>query len=307
MPASIHISADYFKRDTFEVWVPGSTTFGPRTIIGRKKRIDPFVSLWHRSSRRVHLYVSPEEDLSAVYAVRGAEGSTYLISGTVERDAWQGDGNVYDVMLRAHKVTEPSGGLAYHYPVVVQGTGDDLGPAILNTPTLGFVDTELRSTADNEQSLQVAEAEYFVAYSANFAVQDADFFQRIDGTWFRVMETHPDSGYYYTRAKQDQPRYQTVEFKLPSATPAIFDPQTGRLTGGSELTRQVSVLLRNQTRTGHLGPHTLAETLDLFIYQNHIGFTPRLGYGVVLDNVRYTVESVTQVTTEKQWRIGVSR
>jgi hypothetical protein len=307
MPASVHISADYFKRDTFEVWSPWTTTFGPRTVTGRKKRIDPFVSLWHRSSRRVHIHVHADEDVSTVHALRGADGTIYLISGTVEQDAWQGDDNTYDRLWRAHKVSAPSGGFAYHYPVTVSGTGDDLGPVTVGPALLGLIDTELRSTADNEQSLQVAEAEYFVAYSGNLTVQDADFFQALDGTWYRVMETHADSGYRYSRAKQDQPRYQTVEFKLPSATPAIFDPQTGRLTGGSELTRQVSVLLRNQTRTGHLGTHTLAETLDLFIYQNHIGFTPRLGYGVVLDNVRYTVESVTQVTTEKQWRVGVSR
>jgi hypothetical protein len=306
VPASIHISAGYFKRDSFEVWTPGTTTFGPRAIIGRKKRIDAFVSLWHRSSRRVHIYVKPEEDVSGILALRGADGSIYLISGTVEADSWQGDDNNYEVLLRAHKAIAPSGGPAEHYPVRVAGSGDDLGPVVIGPAVSGYADTELRSTADTEQSLQVAEAEYFVAYSGNFDVADGDFI-KFGSFWYRIMEINFDSGYYYSRAKQDQPRFQTVEFKLPSATPAIFDPQTGRLTGGTEMTRQVSVLVGNQTRAGQLGQQQIAETMDLFVYQQHIGFTPRLGHGLVLDNVRYTVDSVTRETTEKQWRLGVSR
>ncbi len=306
MPTSVHISAGYFKRDSFEVWTPGTTTFGPSTIIGRKKRIDAFVSLWHRSSRRVHIYVGPEESVSGILALRGADNSIYLISGTVESDSWQGDDNTYEVLLRAHKVTSPSGGVAEHYPVRVTGFGDDLGPVVIGPAVLGYADTELRSTADSEQSLQVAEAEYFVAYSGNFDVADGDFI-KLGSFWYRVMEINFDSGYYYSRAKQDQPRFKTVEFKLPSATPSVFDPQTGRLTGGTEMTRQVSVLLGSQARTGQLGQQQIAETLNLFIYQQHIGFTPRLGYGVIMDNVRYTVDSVTQATEEKQWRLEVSR
>ena len=69
MPASVRISSGYFKRETFEVWDPSTQVFGPTQLTGRKKRIDAFVSLWHRSSRRAHIYVLPESQTSSVVAL----------------------------------------------------------------------------------------------------------------------------------------------------------------------------------------------------------------------------------------------
>ena len=306
MPTSISVSAGFFKRDSFQVWNPGTLTFGPRTITGRKKRIDAFVSLWHRSSRRDHIYVLPEEDVSGILALRSTTGIIYLISGTQEADSWQGDDNRYEYLLRGHKVTSPSGGAAEHYPVRVAGSGDDLGPVVLGPAAVGYADTELRSTSEPREQLQIAEAEYFLAYTGNWQVQDGDFV-KLDGAWYRIMELNFDSGYYYARAKQDAPRFQTAEFKLPSTTPGVFDPRTGKLTAGTEMTRQVSVLIKDQTRLGQLAQHQISERLELYIYQAHIGFMPRLGHGVLLDNVRYTVDEVGEVTNEKQWRVVVTR
>ncbi len=307
MPASIRISSGYFKRETFEVWDPLTLQFGPGTIIGRKKRIDAFVSLWHRSSRRDHIYVLPDSNTASIAALRHVStGVPYLVSQSREEDAWQKDGNVYEVLLRCHKVSAPSGGEALHYPVTVAGSGDDLGPVNIGPPVQGFADTELRSTNEAEGTLRVAGAEYFVAYSRNLAVNEGDYIN-VAGDDFLVLERHYDSGYNYSRAKQESPHFQTVEFKLPSTTPGVFDPRTGKVTGVSEVARQVSAFVSSQTRTGDLASHSLSERLTLFIYLRHIGFIPQLGQGVVFNNVRYTLDSIKQSLEDKQWQLDLSR
>lgn len=307
MPASIRISSGYFKRETFEVWDPSTQVFGPTQLTGRKKRIDAFVSLWHRSSRRAHIYVLPESQTSSVVALRHVNTNTpYLVSESRDEDSWQRDGNTYEVMLRCHRVDGPSGGVAQHYPVTVAGIGDDLGPVTIGPPVLGFGDTELRSTGEAEGAVRVASAEYFVAYSRNLAVAEGDYIT-VAGNDFLVMERHYDSGYAYSRAKQESPHFQTVEFKLPSSTPSYFDPRTGRMTAVSEVTRQVSVFVATQARSGSLPEHNLADKLTLFIYLRHIGFAPQLGQGVIFNGVRYTVDSVRQSLEDKQWQLELSR
>lgn len=307
MPASIHISAGFFERETFLVWHPQTGQFGPETVAGRKKRIDAFVSLWHRSSRRDHIYIKPDSRFSDVYALKSSTtGIPYLVSETAEADTWQGNSNVYTRMLRCHKVSSPSGGAALHYPVRVAGSGDDLGPVMMQPAVSGLVDTELRTTTDSRENVQLADSEYMLTYSRNLLVNDGDFFT-IGGTWYRVVETFIDSGYPYARAKQDPPRFKTAEFRLPSATPAKFDPKRGKLVGGTELSRLVSVLVDSHVRTGQLAEHTISEKLTIYVYLGHIGFTPQLGHGVIIDEVRYTVDAVSQPLDEKQWKLEVSR
>lgn len=307
MPASIRISSGYFKRETFEVWDAASDTFGPDVITGRKKRIDAFVSLWHRSSRRDHIYVLPGTPTANLAAMRSVTtGNVYLVSQSSERDTWQKNGNVYEVLLRCHKATSPSGGKALHYPVTVAGSGDDLGPVIIGPPVAGWADTELRSTGDAEDTVRVASNEYFLAYSRNFATNDGDYIETV-GSTFLLMETNYDSGYLYARAKREQPLFHTVEFKIPSTTPAVFDPISGRMTGSSEVSRQVSAYVAEQTRSGSLPAHTLTERVTLYIYLRHIGFTPLLGHGVILNGVRYTIDGVRQNLDDKQWHLDLSR
>jgi hypothetical protein len=307
VPASIRIAAGFFERETFALWNPQTGVFGPATVTGRNKRIDAFVSLWHRSSRRHHIYLLPESSTANIYALRSlSNDTTYIVSQTTEADSWQGDDNIYSRMLRCHKVSAPSGGSALHYPVRVLGSGDDLGPVVMQPTVNGLADTELRSTSDDRESVQIAIGEFLLAFSRNLVVNDGDFLV-VNGTWYRVIEVLLDSGYHYARAIQDEPRFQTVEFKLPSATPATFDPRRGRLTGGTEMTRQVSVLVDTTVRSGQLAEHVIAEKLTVYIYRNHIGFRPELGHGLVLNGVRYTVDAVSLPLEQKQWKLEVSR
>lgn len=307
MPVSLRIAAGYFQRETFLVWDPDTHAFGPRTLLGRKKRIDAFVSLWHRSSRREHIYVGFDEETADIFALQHlTTGVPYLLSETQEADSWQADDNVYNHMLRCHKVSGPSGGIVYHYPVTVAGEGDDLGPVVMETAIQGFADAELRSTGEPDGTVQVASGEYYLAYSRNLSVVEGDYL-RLNGEDYLVMETNSDSGYQYVRAKQETPRFQTVTFQLPSSTPAVFDPKLGRMTGGTEIVRDVSVLIDKQERSGSLPQHQLGERMTLFIYRRHIGFAPALGQTLRYNGIPFTVDAVKQNIEDKQWQVEVTR
>lgn len=308
MPASIHNAARFFARETFSIWNPVSNTFSG-SLIGRKKRIDAFVSLWHRSTRREHLYFRPDAEqahmLSSVEVLRhDNSGLIYLLSETIERDYWLGD-SPYTTMVRAHRVVPPSGGPAQLYPVRVLGTGNDLGPVSIGPAQLGYADTELRSTHDSEDTEQVAVGEYFLAYSRNLQPREGDFIT-VGGAQYRLMELHYDSGYCYSRAVQEGPKFKTVEFKLPSTSPAVFDVATGTMTAAAEVTRQVSVLIGDLDQEGRTPEQKISETLVLYVYLEHIGFDPYLGQTVIKDGRKYKIISKSSRIEEKQLKLEIS-
>jgi hypothetical protein len=309
MPASIHNAARWFSRETFSIWNPQTGDFYGE-LIGRKKRIDAFVSLWHRSTRREHLYFLPEAeqqyDLTQAVVLRhDNSGTLYLISETIERDYWINDSQ-YVTMVRAHRVVPPSGGPAQFFPVRVQGSGDDLGPVVIGPAQACYADTELRSTHKTEDSEETSIGEYFVAYSRNIEEQEGDFIS-VGGVYYRFMELHSDSGYRYSRASQESPKFKTVEFKLPAAaSPAIFDPVTGTMTSSDEVSRQVSVLVGDEIAAGRVAEHKVDESMTLFIYLNHIGFEPYLGQTVIRDGRKYRVISKNLRIEEKQIKLEVA-
>jgi hypothetical protein len=308
MPASIHNAARFFARETFSIWDPDLDAFYG-SLIGRKKRIDAFVSLWHRSTRREHLYFRQDaeqwHDLEQAAVLRhDNSGLIYLLSETIERDYWL-DNSPYTTMIRAHRVTPPSGGPARLYPVRVLGTGDDLGPVNIGPAQAGWADTELRSTHDGADTEQVAVGEYFLAYSRNLDAKEGDFIV-VGGVDYRLLETHSDSGYRYARTVQEGPKFKTVEFKLPATTPAVFDAATGKLTAATAVTRQVSVLVGDTEIQGRTPEQKVSESLTLYVYLEHIGFTPYLGQVVVKDGRRYTIVSKSIRVEEKQMKLEIS-
>jgi hypothetical protein len=306
MPVALKTSATFFAKETFTPWVPATNTFAGTPLVGRKKRIDPFVSLWHRSSRRVHILLDVDQFPALPFVLRHDNtGVPYLISETIESDAWIQDQR-YTTMLRAHRCDGPSGGQAQFIAVRTQGTGNDLGPAVLQTAVTGFADVELRSTHKSEDSEETSVGEYFVAYSRNFATQEGDFIL-FGGSHYRIMEQHYDSGYHYSRASQESPKFKLAEFKLPSATtPAIFDPMTGTMTAQTEVSRQVSVLIGESAVSGEVTEARMQEKLTLYIYLNHIGFEPYLGQDVVIAGRRYRVTARSTRIEEKQIKLEVT-
>jgi hypothetical protein len=302
MPVSIKTAANYFCRDSFSWWDPDTDTF-QGSFLGRVRRIDDFVSLWHRSSRRQHFYIRPD----AIYTDTGVfihnnTGQIWLISQTQQFDDWQSAG-IYTKMLRAHSLEAPSGVKAEFYPVTTAGSGNNLGPVTVGPAQLVYADLELRTVTKPDDSVEIVTGEYLLAYSRNVTVNDGDFFKH-SGSWYRVLEPYGDSGFSYCRAEDLDPAFVTATFTLSDT--AAFNPVTGAFSTGTATTRQVSVIVGGSKTTGRPSDRDLAEELTLYIYLRHIGFEPEVGMKLTLNSKPYRVISVNKHYENTQYELVVA-
>jgi hypothetical protein len=302
MPVSIRTAANYFTNEKFSWWNPTADQF-QGCFLARTRRIDNFVSLWHRSSRREHIYIRPDACYENTGVFRHDTNSEiYLVSETEEADGWQG-GSPYSKMVRAHKVSGPSGGKGQYYPVTVSGTGDNLGAVTVGPATTVYADTELRTVTNADDSVEIVTGEYLLAYSRNAFAAEGDFFYHLD-QWYRVLEPYYDSGYHYCRAANQEPAFVTATFAL--STTSTFNPTTGTFSAGTATTREVSVLIGNTLIDGRPSDNDLAEQLTLYVYLRHIGFTPAVGMTLSLLSKAYKVIKVSKHYENKQYELVVA-
>lgn len=306
MVASIGVAANYFCRDSFTVWNPTTNTFTGGSFLGRFARTDTFVSLWNKSTRRQNIYVRSDQAVGDPYVVRrDATGDLYLVTETVHKDFWL-DGTKYFHMLNTHSLVGPSGGAAQFFPVRVVGSGDDLGPVVFGPAQLGYADAELRTIREPDDSERETVGEYFLAFSRNFIAEEGDYLL-LNGRHYRLSEEYHDSGYHYSRATREQPAYTTLDFKIRSGTPAVYDPVTGTMTALTESTRQVSALVGQATVSGNLEQRTQDTRLSFYIYHHHVGFPIRLGMEFVWEGRRYTISKVNPNLLLRQWSLEATR
>jgi hypothetical protein len=303
VPLSLASAAQFSNSEQFLFWNPATDTFGSG-IAGRIKRIDPFVSLWHKASRRANIYFAPGTDASAVTAIQhNLTGTVYLLSRTFEQDAWQG-GSAYNEMHRAHKAMAPSGGKGQYLPAAVSGSGDDLGAVTLGPAVTIYLDVERSGSARPDESIQLAENESYVYLSANVTPQEGDFLV-LGTTSYRVEEAFFDTGFLATKTVKAAPAYTTVTFSFPGASAPVYDPSTGGLTSGSWDEREVSVLIDDTEIVGRPTDRDLEESRTLYIYTRHIGFEPLPGMQVEIAGRTYRVVRVDSNVEARQWKVKV--
>lgn len=302
MPVSIRTAANYFTNEKFSWWNPTADRF-EGSFLARTRRIDNFVSLWHRSSRREHIYVRSDAYYEDTGVFRhDADSQLYLVSETTESDAWQ-DSPAYSRMVRAHKLSGPSGGKGQFYPVTVAGTGDNLGAVTIGPAVAIYADSELRTTTNADDSVGLVVGEYLLAYSRNVEASNGDFFYHL-GQWYKVLEAFSDSGYHYCRANKQDPLFVTATFTL--STTSAFNPVTGTFSSGTDTTREVSVQIGEELVDGRPTDNDLAEQLTLYIYLRHIGFTPAVGMKLSLLGQAYKVIKVLKHYENQQYELVVA-
>ena len=303
MPLSLTNASQYWNVEEFAFWDPLTDTFS-YGVGGRIRRIDPFVSLWHRSSRRANLHFVPGTNTSGVAVVRHTlTGTDYLLSQTSEKNSWQ-NGACYNEMRRAHKVTPPSGGKGIHRSVTVSGTGDNLGLVTIGPETVAYMDVERSGSSEPVETVATVEQEVYLFCSANVTYAPGDFLQ-LNGTYYRVDEWFHDTGFLSAKAVKAAPAYTSVTFLIPSATSPVFSPSTGGMTTADYTERDVSVQVDASEAVGRPTDRDFAEKFTLFIYSNHIGFTPFPGQQVILAGVTYRVVRVDHSLNRLQWKVEI--
>ncbi len=303
MPLSLANAAQNWNQESFLVWDPVADSFGGG-IAGRMRRIDPFVSLWSKSSRRANLHFAPGTDTSSVFVVQhNLSGVIFLLSPTKEKDAWQG-GGTYNEMYRAHKVTPPSGGRGQYLSATVSGSGDDLGPVTMGPAVIVYLDAERSGSTRPDETTQIQENESYVYCSANVAPVEGDFLT-LGSLSYRVEEVFVDMGFTTTKTVRAAPAYTTVTFSFPGASAPVYDPATGGFTAGSWEEREVSVLVDEIEIVGRPTDRDLEESKTLYIYTRHIGFEPLPGMQVEISGRTYRVVRVDRNVEHKQWKVKV--
>lgn len=303
MPLSIGTAAQNWNIEHLSLWDPATDTFGPG-VQGRLKRIDPFVSLWHRSSRRMNAFFQPGTDTSTWAVIRhDPTGIIFLLSATKEQDAWQG-GPVYAEMRRCAKVMPPSGGKGLYTPVTVSGSGDNLGPVVLGPDVVVYLDVERSGSGEPRETVDTVEQEVYVFCSSNAAPKEGDFLT-LNGVPYRVDEAYFDTGFQCTKTVQAAPAYTTVVFSFPGATAPVYDPSTGGFTPGTWEERQVSVLTDESENVGRPTDRDLEAAQTLYIYTRHIGFSPLPGMQVEIGDRKWRVTRVDSNLEGKQWKVRI--
>jgi hypothetical protein len=303
MPLSLANAAQFANTEWFLFWDPVTDIFGGG-VAGRKRRIDPFVSLWHKASRRVNIHFAPGGDVSGVYAIRhNLSGTTYLLSQTFETDAWQG-GETYNEMHRGHKAMAPSGGKGQYLPATVSGSGDDLGPVTLGPAVTVYLDVERSGSVRPDETTQLALNESYVFVSANVAPVEGDFLT-LGGVSYRVEEAFFDTGFLAAKTVRADPAYTTATFSFPGASAPSYDPSTGGFTAGSWEEREVSVLIDDTEIVGRPTDRDLEEARTLYVYTRHIGFEPLPGMQVEISGRTHRIVRVDSNVEAKQWKVRI--
>jgi hypothetical protein len=298
---ALKTAAGFFQHESFSPWDADTDTFGP-SFIGRLQRVDRFRTIYHRPTRRQQLAFQADVTLPTSGIVRhDPTGEVFLLSGTLETEWHKGD-QLYERLVALHRASPPSGGLGSYQPTQVLGAGDDLGVVVLGASQPVYYDTELR-TVSNEQGLEEATTgEELGVYSKNITPESGDFFL-LGGEYYRITYPYIDGGFSLTRMVKEDPSFVTLIYDYGTATDGGYDPATGTVIPPTSATRLVSAIPGKREMARDRESQDYTKTAELFIYQRHVGFEPKVDDTFTLDSQLYKILSVGEDTQEKQWII----
>ena len=225
----------------------------------------------------------------------------FLTSVLQEEEIWQNE-ETYERLVTLHRAVPFSGGYATFHPVTVSGSGDDLGLVSYATSEHAYMEIELRTASDEKDSLDVSIGDFNCHLSRNVTPQSGDYL-RFNGTYYRIAIPYSDSGFKAARLVKEDPHYETLTYKLDTGTSG-YDPVTGSFTSGSA-DRLVSALFGDAEVMRDRKSGAYNRVISAFIYQRHIGFTPKVGDKVVHNGQEYEILKVAENQRELQWRLEI--
>ena len=302
---SLKTAAGYFLQEPFLKWNPATDTFGDQ-FIGRLQRTDRFRTIYHKPTRRQKLSF---QDTTLTMPASGViqhyqTGYIYLTSTLIEEEYWKGD-QYYESLCALHLTQEPSGGKGTYVSVTTSGTGDNLGAVVLTESAPIYYDLELRTVGEEPGTEEIYTGKLIATFSSNVSPSPGDFFL-LDSEYYRVNFTYSDGGFSTARVIKEDPAYVMVSYDYGTASNAVYNPATGTFTSATSATRSVSAIPKDRLAVRDPVSNAYTETRTLFIYQRHIGFTPKIDDTLTMEGQKYTVRSIKEDTQEEQWILEVS-
>ena len=306
MGLSLKTAAQRFSNDAFVLWNPVNNTFDAvPTVYGKRFRIDRFTTIYHRPTRRSYIrLLTPDfPGVGVIKRVNG--GEIYLLSETLHTDVEAGELRYEDIRM-SHAVTPPSGGLGRFTPVRTSGSGDNLGVVNLIDQENAYIDLELQSAVNTEESVDATTPRLILNHSANVSPRAGDIFA-IGGRTFIVNVPYIDGGLRAARVSELPIPYATFTYRMRSGTGG-YDPVTGTVTSGVTDRLFSGIIGRIQRDTEQTVTTPSAPTkLELYVYEHHVGFNFVLGNQILHDGTAYYIDAISQRREEAQWKLELSR
>lgn len=303
MGVSLKASARRWALDQFAPWNATTDAFDlVNTLQGRLFRADRFTTIYHRPTRRSWVSWWEATYPSSGVVKRVGTDEIYLVSETLRDEVLQGK-ETYDLLRQTHLVTPPSGGLGAFYQVVTLGTGEALGVVTKAAPVPIYADLELQGVTAADETEDVTVSRFLLVHSRNVSPQPGDYFVW-NARWFLVNSAYIDGGLSVSRTSELVYGYRDMTY-LRRTTGGGYNPVTGTVTASSTQAA-FSALIGNETQTGP-ATGTAAHTLELYVYERHLGFAPRAGDSVIHAGQTFAVQSVVMRREELQWKLVVVR
>ena len=306
MGLSLKTAARRFSNDAFVLWNPINNTFDAvPTVYGKRFRIDRFTTIYHRPTRRSYIrLLTPDfPGVGVIKRVNG--GEIYLLSETLHTDVEAGELRYEDIRM-SHLVTPPSGGLGQFTPVRTSGSGDNLGVVNLIDQENAYIDLELQSAVNIEESVDATTPRLILNHSANVSPRAGDIFA-IGGRTFIVNVPYIDGGLRAARVSELPSPYATFTYRMRSGTGG-YDPVTGTVTSGVTDRLFSGIIGRTQRDTEQSVTTPSAPTkMELYVYEHHVGFNFVLGNQILHDGTAYYIDAISQRREEAQWKLELSR
>ncbi len=306
MGLSLKTAAQRFSGDAFVLWDPTNNTFDAvPTVYGKRFRIDRFTTIYHRPTRRsyIRLLTSDFPGVGVIKRVNG--GEVYLLSETLNTDFEAGTLRYEDIRM-SHLVTPPSGGYGTFTPVRTSGFGTDLGVVDTATQTSIYLDLELQSAVNIEETVDATVPRLILNHSANVSPLAGDIFRHA-GRTFIVNVPYIDGGLRAARVSELPIPYATFTYRMRSGTGG-YDPVTGTVTSSVTDRLFSGIIGRIQRDTEQSVTTPSAPTkMELYVYERHVGFNFVLGNQILYSGTAYYIDAISQRREEAQWKLELSR
>ena len=303
MGLSLSNSADRFSQDLFAAWDPTSNSFATKLdylIPGRRFRIDRFTTIYHRPTRRSYIRFFDDTYPDSGVVMRMVTGEVYLLSETVKRDIDRGE-VVYDHLRMSHLADPPSGGPGLFNAAQVLGTGDDLGLVDTASEENCYLDLELLSSTQVEESVDAVAPKFTITHSRNVQPAEGDVF-RFGARTFVVIVPYVDGGLRMARVSELPIGYTDFIYRRRTGLGG-YDPSTG-MTAKPVTELAFSGLLGKTVRENE---GSFTRRIEVYVYKRHVGFEFEVGNEIEHNGLIYYVDEILDRREEAQWRIEARR
>jgi hypothetical protein len=286
--------ANKFENTSFDVFNETTQLWEKDGMRGKVMPIDRFLSIFHRATRRRALGIAPTATIPASNTIRDPSTGQAYIMGLVRGDAAKGVH--YDGVGILHGC-DVIGEIIRKAPI---GLSTDPGVLVQASAGQHYMDIELRSASESDESIQNYESHFFLTAPHQADLQQWDYIT-YDGRSYQVQSSYNDSGMTMARVvERTDPRVDVTFHKKGGASG--YDPVTGTVTSGM-VDYAVSGFFRGFALTDVDNEAVSSGDVQFVIQQDHIGVIPSAQDQLTWDGQKYNVKAVQQDFLNHQYNL----